>query len=41
MITKNLVVKIQNIVMNHESQPVKSNPSHQQSFAFTDNSKFT
>ena len=26
MITKNSVVKIQNLVMNHESRPVKSNP---------------
>ena len=26
MITKNLVVKIQNLVMNHESRPVKLNP---------------
>ena len=26
MITKNLVMKFQNLVMNHESQPVKSNP---------------
>ena len=23
---KNLVMKIQNLVVNHESQPVKSNP---------------
>ena len=26
MITKDLVVKIQNLAMNHELQPVKSNP---------------
>ena len=26
MITKNSVVKIQNLVVNHESRPVKSNP---------------
>ena len=26
MITKNLVVKTQNLVVNHESQPLKSNP---------------
>ena len=26
MITKNLVVKIQNLIVNHESQPVKLNP---------------
>ena len=26
MITKNLVVKIQNLVVNHESWPVKSKP---------------
>ena len=26
MIAKNLVVKIQNLVVNHESQPVKPNP---------------
>ena len=25
MMTKNLVVKIQNLVVNHESRPVKSN----------------
>ena len=25
MITKNLVVKIQNLIVNHESQPVKLN----------------
>ena len=23
---KNLVVKIQNVILNHESQPIKSNP---------------
>ena len=28
MITKNSVVEIQNIVMNHKSQPVKSNPEN-------------
>ena len=28
MITKNSVVKIQNLVVNHESWPVKSNPDH-------------
>ena len=27
MITKNSVVKFQNLVMNHESQPVKLNPA--------------
>ena len=26
MITKNSVVKIENLVLNHESRPVKSNP---------------
>ena len=26
MITKNSVLKIQNLVVNHESRPVKSNP---------------
>ena len=26
MITKNSVMKIQNVVVNHESQPVTSNP---------------
>ena len=26
MITKNLVLKTQNLVVNHESQPLKSNP---------------
>ena len=26
MITENTVVKIQNLIVNHESQPVKSNP---------------
>ena len=26
MIAKNSAVKIQNLVVNHESQPVKSNP---------------
>ena len=28
MITKNLVMKIQNFVVNHESQPVKSNTGY-------------
>ena len=28
MITKNLVVKIQNLTVNHESRPVKSNPDN-------------
>ena len=28
MITKNSVVEIQNIVMNHKSQPVKSKPEN-------------
>ena len=27
MITKNLVVKIKNLVVNHESETVKSNPA--------------
>ena len=26
MITKNSVVEIQNLIVNHESQPIKSNP---------------
>ena len=32
MITKNSVVKIQNLVMNHESGPVKSNSEVSQKF---------
>ena len=28
MITKNSVMKIQNLVVNHESRPIKSNPAH-------------
>ena len=28
MITKNLVVEIENFVMNHKSWPVKSNPEY-------------
>ena len=28
MITKNLVMKIQNLIVNHESRPVKSNPDN-------------
>ena len=26
MITKNSAMKIQSLIMNHESQPIKSNP---------------
>ena len=29
MITKNSVVKFQNLVVNHESRPVKLNPAHE------------
>ena len=29
VITKNSVMKIQNLVVNHESRPIKSNPAIQ------------
>ena len=38
MITKNLVVKFQNLVVNHESGPVKWNPGYRFVFAVIDKS---